>query len=140
MKRLSIFVVLALLSLAATSCGTSVDHGVFHVSWTVTDASGASTCAAHGANKISFLFTGGTDHAGHDEIFDCSATSGDTAPLPLDDYTYVVALLSCPNSQPGCPGGSTIKMSDPQTTNSDICDRTSGSNCIVDLPVFNFNF
>src|SRR6266508_2922701 len=129
--RLVFVAMLAMAAFSSTGCIFTSDDdpssAVFHATWTITDAAGPSTCEAHGIDKTSFLFTG-TDAMGHDEVFDCPDEAGDTAPLALDTYTYVVTLLSCPDTSPGCPGGTTIKMSDPTdvTASVDTCDRVNG--------------
>jgi hypothetical protein len=137
--KLLILAILAVGASMAAGC-TVVDQGVFHATWTVNGPGGPVTCESRGADKADFLFTQKTNSMGFDELFDCADLAGDTDPLPLDDYTYVATLLSCPNTQPGCPNSTTLLMSDPQDATTDICDSTSGSNCNVDLPTFNFNF
>ncbi len=122
------------------ACDTpAVDNAVFNTAWMLTNGAGATTCANVGANKTSYLFTG-TDNMGHEDLFTCSDMGGDTAPVPLDNYTYVVTLLNCHDAQPGCPNFDNIKMSDPQTVNTNSCDTITGSTCHIDLPIFNFNF
>ena len=117
----------------------TVTDGVFHATWTVSDLAGPTTCEAKGADKASFLFTG-SDNMGHEELFACADLVGDTDPLALDSYTYVVAMLDCPDTTPGCPGSTTLGMTDPLTTSTDTCDSISGTSCIVDLPTIDFTF
>jgi Thrombospondin type 3 repeat len=120
------------------ACDTpSVNQAVFNTSWMVTDASGPSTCAAHGATHVDFLFTDNATSMGTDEIFSCDDMAGDTAPFPLSSYTYVASILSCADAtMPEC----LIKGSAPQDVNTDTCDSITGSTCFVTLPTFNFNF
>ena len=142
--RLVLVAMLAMAALSSTGCIFVSDDdptaAVFHGTWSITDAAGPSDCVTHDIDKTSFLFTG-SDNEGHDELFTCADEAGDTAPLALDSYTYVVTLLQCPDATPGCPGGTSVKMSDPQEVTASVstCDREDGDNCVVDLPTFNFN-
>jgi hypothetical protein len=133
-SRLSLFAALLLgLSLGAGCDGDDeviVDNAVFHATWTVQNTVDGSGCTEVGADRVSFLFTQASNNMGFDEIFTCADSGGDTAPLPLDDYTYVAALLA--------PDDSTILMSQAQNVGTDTCDEISGANCIVDLPTFDF--
>jgi hypothetical protein len=108
----------------------SVSAGVFATAWTVQGTTTPAACDDVGADRVSFLFTQASNNMGFDEIFTCGDFGGDTAPLPLDDYTYVAALLA--------PDDSTILMSEAQSTNTDTCDSIEGSNCVVILPIFDF--
>jgi hypothetical protein len=112
----------------------------FRFTWTINDAAAnATSCAAAGADKADFLFTPDND-PGHpvDVLFDCDAMGGDTAPFDLGSYTYVAALLQCPTTEVGCPGSTTIVMSDPLPINTQTCDTIEGTHCIV-AQDFNFN-
>ena len=123
------------------ACDTpSVTAAVFHATWTVSDPGGPATCAEVGADKTSFLFTQDSNQMGFDELFDCQDLAGNTLPLPLDDYTWVATLLECPNADPGCPGGTTLLMSDAQNETTDTCDQIVGNDCIIDLPTVDFIF
>lgn len=70
-----------------------VDIGYFGLTWTITENGSPATCGANDA--LSVLSTPvGSSGTGYDDIFDCvDGTGTTTAPLALDDYTVVVALL-----------------------------------------------
>ena len=120
----------------------TVNDAIFHTTWTMSDGAGPTDCASVGADKISFLFTRGSDNMGFDELFACDDLAGDTSPLTLDTYKYVAAVLSCPDEQPGCPGSTTLAMSDEQNTSApypdNTCDDLDGTTCIINLPTFDF--
>jgi hypothetical protein len=123
------------------ACDTpSVTAAVFHATWTVSDPGGVATCAEVGADKTSFLFTQASNSMGFDEVFACQDLAGDTVPLPLDDYTWVAALLDCLDADPGCSNSTTLLMSDPQNETTDTCDQIVGNDCFIDLPTVDFIF
>ena len=128
---------LALGASLAAGCtsGNGTTAAVFHATWTVAPGN----CASHNAQKISFAFTDSANGL-HDEIFDCSDGANNTAPLPLSSYTYVVALLHCPDTTPGCPGSSTVLMAPALSVNTDTCDTITGTTCNIDLPTIDFSF
>jgi len=71
-----------------------VDGGFFSLTWTLVDTGdNPLTCAAVGAGGVSLLSTlVGTADA-YEDIFDCAAGEGETAKLPVHDYTVVIDLL-----------------------------------------------
>ena len=136
--RLSMLAFAALaLSLAACDGDSSYTDVAFHPTWTLNGTTDPNACADLGADKAEFLFTQASNSMGFDELFDCGDFAGETAPLPIDDYTYVGAMLSCPDSTPGCPGSTTLAMSQ-QLSATDDCDDISDFICHVDLPTFDF--
>ena len=145
--RLSMLAFAALALSLAVGCGGDdddvvVEDAIFHATWTISDAAGPTDCASVGAEKVSFLFTRGSDNMGFEELFDCDDLAGNSDPLSLDTYKYVAAVLDCPDTQPGCPGSSTLAMSDEQNTEAphadDTCDGVDGTSCIINLPAFDF--
>ncbi len=147
-SKLALIAIMALGLSQATGCIFTSDDdddavvtaGVFHAEWTLTETGvGTTTCAAQGADKVSFLFTDSLN-MGFDEIFDCGDLAGDTNPLELDSYTFNVTLLDCPDTTPGCPGGADLGMAGPINANFNTCDVIAGSTCIKDLPGVDFAF
>ncbi len=125
------------------ACDTPAEftQGVFHAEWTLTETGvGPTTCAAQGADKVSFLFTDST-LMGFDELFDCADLAGDTNPLPRDSFTFNVTLLDCPDATPGCPGGASLGMAGPISASFGTCESFSvPPTCIKDLPIVDFTF
>jgi hypothetical protein len=122
-----------------SSSDDSVDSGVFHATWSVNGSVSPAACDAAAADKVSFLFTrDAPGHTGFDELFDCFDFSGNTNPLPIDGYTYVASLLQCPDATPGCPGGTTLRDTDPLGDDFYSCDDVSSGICFVDLPTIPF--
>jgi hypothetical protein len=133
----------ALLALSSgciiSSDDDSYDSGVFHATWDVNGSVSPSACDQAGADKVSFLFTrDAAPHTGFDELFDCFDFAGDTNPLPVDGYTYVASLLQCPNTAPGCPGGTTLSATNPLGDDFFSCHDVSSGLCFVDLPTIDF--
>ena len=123
-----------------TNDGDVVTDGVFHATWSLSDANGPTTCQQQAADKVSFLFTARYDGMGYDELFACPALAGDTVPLPLDDYTYVASILDCPDATPGCPGGDILGESPPLRDTFATCSAIDYGICFVDLPTIEFAF
>ena len=119
----------------------TVTQGVFVTSWTLTTNSGPTTCAAQGADKVSFVFTRGSDNMGFDEIFNCADMGGDTLPFTIDTYVYDVTLLDCDGAMPDCSDGANLGSTpDPIDANFNTCDQIVGNTCKVNLDNINFVF
>jgi hypothetical protein len=115
-------------------------EGVFHATWSLVTPQGPTSCAAQGADKVSFLFTDAGDMA-YDELFACEDLAGDTSPLGLDGgYVYIATLLDCPDEMPGCPGGDDLGHTDLLDTSFATCDTIENGLCIRDLPTIDFQF
>jgi hypothetical protein len=113
---------------------------VFRYTWSLTNGTAPTTCAAEGADKVFMVMTRDSDSMGFSEIFDCADLGGDTAPLDLGGYQVQPTLVHCNDAVATCADTTTIVMNDVTThLDSTTCDSVEGTNCVVVTPLFNFN-
>jgi hypothetical protein len=112
---------------------------VFRYAWMLTDAGGATTCAAAGADKVFMVMTRDSDNMGFSEIFTCADMAGDSAPLTLGGYQVVPTLVHCNDGVGTCNDTTTLSTNpDPTALNSTTCTTIEGTNCVVETPIFDF--
>jgi hypothetical protein len=117
----------------------------FHYTWTILKGNQPSTCAANGADTVSFLATD-PNGLGYDDLYDCGDLSGLSTPFDVPgDYTVSGTILNCagdptPNCQNGQPLGSQTIMDQPASLTT--CDEISqdGTICYTQIPTFIFSF
>jgi hypothetical protein len=135
---------LALLASHATGCVFDIDDdddddvveaGYFRATWTLTADGFPVSCFDVGGDTVSYIFTDSYGQ-GDEDLFDCEAMAGNTDPLPIDDFTLSVSLLSSAQAVLG--------RSEPLGPEDGVtlyeCDFVTRDYCVRNLPNIEFVF